>query len=338
MFGLFEKSIPATSADTIIKAAGFGKIPQHSDFVRCNLSSREITGFEKWLQEGVGCITRKYPKGWPAVYRDFACHHFVMTGSDQNHNLIGSLIGSQDKSGRIYPFATLTTVNGPVFKKHRAALPLICRCYFDETRKLLENLESQQSVRSLTDHLEKLSGRFQQPQQRNLLEIQIQELSSRTMKEYWDNLSEPLPADNREEFLFTFFDLLRTVVKRGATKSHWGIRIPLPETEDPTPFVVFWVQVIESILEDRFWRAHYFWNPGTTAHGSNLTLFFRELPPSHLLPLLDHHSKDNVIFDVRRESRELTAFSSKIDLRRLLEQDQLSLLEVLYRIGRREML
>ena len=96
--------------------------------------------------------------------------------------------------------------------------------------------------------------------------------------------------------------------------------------------------MIESILENRFWRAHYFWTGGTTQQRGYLTLFFRPLPPSHLLSLLDLNSQDNVIFDVLKESKNMPKFTSNLDLRRLLDKETTPMLDVLYRIGRRESL
>ncbi len=338
MLRFFEKVLPSEKQDTRLKVCGFGKFPNHGDFVRYHLASRETTTFEKWLQEGVSCITRKYPKGWPDLYREFPCHNFVMTGSEQEHNLIGTLVGSRDKSGRTYPFATLALVNGALFHNHRAALPLTCSTYFKGAQRLIASLTNIASAKALGEQLEKLSGHFQAPAERELLAQRIKTLSEHSMQEYWHGLPKTMATDDRERLFFALFDFLRTVAKRGASKSHWGVRLPLPDVIEPLPFVIFWVQMIEAILENRFWRAHYFWNFATPGQASHLTLFFRPLPPSHLLSLLDINSKDNVIFDVMKESQNLPNFTSNIDLRRLLDKETTPLVDVLYRIGRRESL
>ncbi len=338
MLRFFEKVLSPSTHDARLKVSGFGKFPNHGDFVRYNLASRETTAFEKWLQEGVSCITRKYPKGWPDLYRGFPCHNFVMTGSEQEHNLIGTLVGSRDKSGRTYPFATLALVNGAIFHNHRASLPLTCGHYFKGAKQLVASLDSVASAKVMGERLEKLSGHFQVPAERDLLEQRIKTLSEHTMQEYWNGLSEVPLSDDRERLFFALFDFLRTVSKRGASKTHWGVRLPLPGTAEALPFVVFWVQMIEAILENRFWRSHYFWTDAVSSQANYLTLFFRPLPPSHLLSLLDVNSTDNVIFDVLKESSNLPNFTSNIDLRRLLEKDATPMVDVLYRIGRREIL
>ena len=162
-------------------------------------------GFEKWLQEGVSCITRKYPKGWPDIYKEFPCHHFVMTGSDQEHNLIGSMVASHDKSGRTYPFATLALVTGSIFQHHRASLPQVSETYFRAAKQLLESLAEVPSAKDVCQQLAKLSSRFQQPVERDLLERRIKTLAEYAMQEYWEGLQDQLPSNDRELFFFTFF-------------------------------------------------------------------------------------------------------------------------------------
>ncbi len=337
MFRFLEKNLITEKDQSDIKPAGFGKIPNHADFVRYNLASREANTFERWLQEGVSCISRKYPKGWPATFKEFPCHHFVMTGSDQDRNLIGTMIGSHDKSGRTYPFATLALVNGSIFQKHRATLPLLCQYEFNAGRKLVETLATLPSAKALHKSLEKLAHHIPRPAERELLEGQIKLLSEHTMGEYWNSLDQDVPKSERERIFFTFFDFLRTVFKRGVTKCHWGVRIPLPAEKTPYPFIVFWVQMVESILENRFWRAHYFWDIASQKYaGSHLTLFFRSLPPSYLMSVIDRGCRDNVVFDVWKESQAISNVTSDIDLRRLLDNDDATLLDILYRIGRRE--
>ena len=337
MFGLFEKTRAAASPAARLRAACFGKLPLHGDFIRHNLCCRETTSFEKWLQEGVGTITRLHPKGWPPAYRQFARHHFVLTGGEQENNLIGTLRSSQDKSGRIYPFALLWVAPAPLLHGHRATAPFVfdhCFAYGDHPAHLQrENV----TLASLLGELDQKT--FENPPltQRELLESQIRGLGDLTMGHYWHGLRHPIGQENREQFWQTFYNVLKTVLQRGASRTHWGLRLPLP-VQEQTASVVFWVQMVESILEDRFWRAHYFWSEGTDESEPCLTLFFRPLLPSYLLPLLNHELDDNAVFDLGREWSKLSYFPSRVDLRNLLGKDDASMLDVLYRTGRREML
>jgi type VI secretion system protein ImpM len=311
-------------------------LPIHSDFIRYNLATREAGAFEKWVQEGAGCIARKHPKGWPPVYRHFPVHHFVLAGSEQEMNLIGSLVSSQDKSGRVYPFSTLAAVGGGMFHTNRATLPLVCREFFRESQAFMGHAREAASVPALFQQLDELATASPLYQQRELVEMQIRLLETVSLKKYWNGLQ--VPATEREQFWCAFYDIMKTVQSRGPSRTNWGIRIPIPSEDDQTPYVVFWVQMVEAILEDRFWRAHYFWNKKTGDSNASMTLFFRPLPPSYLLPLLNQVLDDNAIFDLGREWISSPAFTSRVDLRRLLENDDIPMLEVLYRTGRREML
>lgn len=336
MFGLFEKNISIAPESSRLSPCCFGKMPIHSDFIRYNLATREANALEKWIQEGVGCIARKHPKGWPLVYRDFPLHHFAFSGSEQEKSLIGSLISSQDKSGRIYPFATMATTGSWLFQTNRATLPLVHRKFYSDCTALMEGAREYTTVSTLIQHLEELASDSPLYEQRELVALQIQLLESVQLGEYWNGLQ--IPVTDREQFWCAFYDIIKSVQNRGPNRTTWGIRIPLPDQDDQVPYVIFWVQMIESILENRFWRAHYFWSRGTDSGQASMTLFFRPLPPSYMLPLLNHNLDDNAVFDLSRDYSSLPAFTSRVDLRRLLENNNAPLLDVLYRTGRREML
>lgn len=336
MFGLFGKSQPASAGASALQPGCFGKLPIHPDFIRHNLRTRENGAFEKWLQEGVANIARRHPKGWPSVYRHFPVHHFALSGCEQEATIIGSLASSRDKSGRIYPFATLAAITDTVFHANRATLPLVHNDFFSQSEALIATAPDMPSVSAFTRGLNNLKADTSPLQQRELLEKQIRLLETVPLKNYWKGLS--IPMEGREQFWCCFYDLMKTAQTRGPRKTHWGIRIPIPSETDQTPFVVFWVQMVESILENRFWRAQYFWNRQTETCAAALTLFFRPLPPSYLLPLLNQALDDNGIIDLSREWPSLPVYNSRIDLRRLLENDDIPMLEVLYRTGRREML
>lgn len=336
MFGLFGKSQSISAGASALQTGCFGKLPIHQDFIRHNLKTRETGAFEKWVQEGVANIARRHPKGWPAVYRFFPVHHFVLSGCEQEAGIIGSLAASRDKSGRVYPFATLAAITDAVFQANRATLPLVHKEFFRQSNALIATAPGMPSVSALTRGLDELNTDPPLFQQRELLERQIRLLETVALGDYWKSLS--IPVEDREQFWWCFYDLMKTAQTRGPCKTHWGIRIPIPSEADQTPFVVFWVQMVESILEDRFWRAQYFWNRQSETCDAALTLFFRPLPPSYLLPLLNQALDDNAIIDLGRECSSLPAYNSRVDLRRLLENDDIPLLEVLYRTGRREML
>jgi type VI secretion system protein ImpM len=336
MFKAFDRNPSPPPSSSLLRISCFGKLPFHSEFIRYNLATRETGAFEKWLQEAVASITRSHPKGWPPVYRSFPLHHFVLSGSEQETSLIGTLSSSQDKTGRIYPFATFAPVGGVAFQENRATLPLVHRSFFKGSESLIESTPGMTSIPPLTGKLDALTTETPPYQSRELVAQQIRLLETIPMGRFWNGLQSPVTE--RERFWCAFYNVMKSVQKRGPSRNNWGIRIPIPPAEDQTPFVIFWVQMMESILEDRFWRAHYFWNRGTEELCSCVTIFFRPLPPSYLAPLINHTLDDNAVFDLVREWHSLPSFNSRVDLRRMLENDDIPMLDVLYRTGRREML
>jgi type VI secretion system protein ImpM len=336
MFRTFDKAPPPTEEPSQSRASCCGKLPIHPEFIRHNLSMRETLAFERWLQEGVADITRSHPKGWPPVYRFFPVHHFVLSGSEQEATLIGALVSSRDKSGRVYPFSVFTTITDTLFQKNRATLPLVHRDFFRQSDAFIESAPDMASVPALTRKLEKLEIDTLRRRQRELLKRQIRLMEKIPMKHYWAGLGSPVTE--RERFWCAFYDVMRSVQKRRATRTNWGIRIPIPAVNDQTPFVIFWVLMAESILEDQSWRAHYFWHNGADGRHACVVLFFRPPPPSYLAPVLNHKLDNNAVFDLARDWRSLPSFKSRVDLRRLLNNDDTPMLDVLYRTGRREML
>jgi type VI secretion system protein ImpM len=336
MFRAFDKA-PSQSADhPQARISCCGKLPIHPEFIRHNLSRRETLAFERWLQEGVADITRSHPKGWPPVYRFFPVHHFVLSGSEQEATLIGSLVSSQDQSGRVYPFSVFTTVADPLFQINRATLPLVHGDFFCKSHAFIEIAPAMDSIPTLTRKLEELVIDTLRHRQRDLLEYQIRLLEKIPMKHYWAGLESPVTE--RERFWCAFYNVMKSIQKRRPTRANWGISIPIPVADDQTPFVIFWVLMAESILEDRSWRAHYFWHNGADERHACVILFFRPPPPSYLAPLINHNLDNNAVFDLAREWPSLPSFKSRVDLRRLLNNDHKSMLDVLYRTGRREML
>ncbi|ALC17978.1 type VI secretion system protein [Desulfuromonas soudanensis] len=336
MFGLFSKAIKhqprAVAGDQL---GCFGKMPIHSEFIRHNVKSREAVALDAWIQEGIGFIIRKHGSSWPETYRTFPGCHFVMVGGEEERTVIGTLIPSQDRSGRHYPFILFTVAEDPIFRRMQAVPPAVYDEFFLKAQELCEERWKNEGVPLLVSRVEGLYRRQGELSRRLLLEQQIEILKNVELGLLWRTALPDLAPENRQMLFATLVQTLRTVTRRTPLRTSWGVRLPLPGEGNPRPFVIFWMQLIESILEDRNLRAHYFWRASSCAAPASLTVFFRPIPGSYLLHLIDPALNDGSIFDVvaemsRGEGKE------NLDLRRLLADDRVSLLDVLYRLGRRE--
>ncbi len=339
MFGLFSKSAKPQPVTRVPDQIGcFGKMPIHPDFIRHNVNSREVIAFEKWLQEGIGLVTRKHPGGWPEVYKSFPRFNFVLVGGEQERTLAGTLVASQDKSGRNYPFATLVAADELLFRQMQAIVPYVYQDFFRATEDISLAKWSNEPLSLLTGRVDGISRRDTGLTKRQMLEAEIDVLEKIPMGQLWTQALPDADAGVREQIFNTLFSALKTVVRRGPTRTNWGIRLPLPSDGEQIPFVMFWLQIIESILEDRSWRAHCFWNRAGAEHPASLTVFFKPMPGSFLLQLLNPAVDDGSIFDITRELSSPEEVRSNLDLKKLLASDDTTMLQVLYKAGRRESL
>lgn len=339
MFGLFTKTAkPRPTTVQMDQIGCFGKMPVHPDFIRHNVKSREAIAFEKWVQEGIGLITRKHSEGWPEIYRAFPRYHFLLIGGEQERTLAGSLMASRDKSGRHYPFSIFVSAEAQLFREMQAVVPMVYLDFFRNTEKIFGENWTTEPLGLLTGMVDGASHRDTGLIRRQLLEQQIALLQQIPMQQLWQQILPDAGCEGRERLFAALFGALRTVVRRGPIRTNWGIRLPIPAEGDQTPFVVFWMQIIESVLEDRSWRAHSFWSQASVDHPAALTVFFKPLPGSFLLQLLNPGINDGSVIDLTRPLIAPQEELSCIDLKRLLASETASLLDILYKAGRREVL
>ncbi len=339
MFGLFSKTAKSQPRIASPDQTGcFGKMPIRADFIRHNVNSREVVAFEKWLQEGIGLLSRKHPDGFPEVYRNFPRHHFLLIGGEQERTLAGSLIASRDKSGRNYPFSIFVSAEAQLFREMQSVVPLVYQEFYRDSEAIFHENWTSEPLSLLTSRVDGVSQRDTGLTKRQLLEQQISLLEKISLPQLWQQVLPQAGSEDREALFAALFSALRTVVRRGPSRTNWGLRLPIPASGEQTAYVVFWLQIIESVLENRSWRAQCFWSRAGTEQPAALTVFFKPLPGSFLLQLLNAEIDDGSVLDLTRPliapQEELTCK----DLKRLLAGETTSLLEVLYKAGRREAL
>jgi type VI secretion system protein ImpM len=339
MFGLFSKtSQPQVNVRHPELVGCFGKMPIHGDFIRHNVQCGEAVAFENWVQEGVSLVTRKHPGAWPEVYRNFPPLNFVLVGEEQERTLAGSLVPSQDRSGRPYPFSVLLASDDRMLRELPPLVPHIYQSFFQETAEICTAKWHHEPLTRLTGRVDGISRRDTGLTRRQLLDSQTLPLREIFLGDFWHNAFSGAEAPTPEQLFSTLIGALKTVVRRGPARTSWGLRLPLPQTGEPGPLVIFWLQLIDAMLGECGWRAHYFWNGAGPQHPSRLTVFFRPLPGSFLLQLLNPALDDGSIFDLTRESLKAKEPSCDPELQQLLARNGTSMLEVLYKAGRREAL
>lgn len=316
----------------------FGKMPMHADFIRHRVCLRETVALDGWVQEGVSCLIRRYGNSWRDSCRHFPGSRFVFTGSEQERTLAGTLLFSQDRSGRPYPFVIVNATDEALFRQMQAVPPLFFAELFRQAEDLCREEWGNAPVSLLTDRLDSLCRPPEVLTRRQLLAAQIKALEGVALERFWNGVLPEAGAEQREKVFLLLFQILRQIAGRGPGRTAWGLRLPLPAGENSQPFVIFWLQMIEAILEDRHLRCHCFWNEPADQQAASLNVFFRPVPASYLLALVEPERHGGTLYDLLREADGPMAVGNHAELRQLLADPQAALLDLLYRFGRREVL
>jgi type VI secretion system protein ImpM len=338
MFGLLSKSLKAASALRLRDQRGcFGKMPIHPDFIRHGVRAREVLNLENWVQEGIGLLSRRALCAGHESLASFPCHHLVMNGGVQDRTLVGTLSASRDRGSRAYPFVVFSLADEPLFRDMQAAVPLAFDEFFQRSAEILAAPWRQEPVSLLFDRIDGIPSRDTGLSRRGFLERQIELLGEIPMGRFWNEVFGGCVLV-RQGLFEVLFSALRSAVRKGPGRVTWGLRLPLGRGDILLPTVVFWVQMIEAILEEPHWRAHYFWHEGDNELPASLTLFFRPLAASLFLWLMPVTADEAGLLDVRRAMTQRSDVKCSPELVRIINDNEVSMLDFLYRAGRREVL
>ncbi|WP_305042641.1 type VI secretion system-associated protein TagF [Geoalkalibacter sp.] len=338
MFGLFTRAAKNSSVSPSRDQIGcFGKMPVHADFIRHGVREREVVELDSWVREGVGGLSRKIQAEGLASLATYPRHHLVMNGGEQDRTLVATLCAGRDRGGRAYPFLVFRLADEPLFRHMQAAVPLAFDGFFQQSSALLAAPWNQEPLGLLLERVDALASRDTSLDRRQVLDRQIRLLGDYSQGRFWAGTF-PGIIPRRQEMFEALFSALRSVARRGTQRTSWGLRLPLPAGKPLLPTVMFWVQLVEALLEEPHWRAHYFWQGGDAGFPACLTLFFRPLAPSQFLCLLPSRCDEAGLFDLRLAMHQRSDVRCPEELARMLRDDEVSMLDLLYRAGRREVL
>jgi type VI secretion system ImpM family protein len=106
MFSFLNKNRVSPEPERVTGSGCFGKLPIYDDFIRYNVNGRKIIELDEWIQQGYSHHTRRAQINIAEEELHNYTYHFIFTSSsDNNECVIGTLMGSEDRSGRKYPFA-----------------------------------------------------------------------------------------------------------------------------------------------------------------------------------------------------------------------------------------
>jgi len=308
------------------RIAAFGKLPIRADFIKLNVSDREIRELDEWVQEGYALVSRRLNGAQgDAAFPDAGIHHAVFSAQNERRPVLATIGPGSDQSGRWYPFIVSTVAQLPFLKQTQAAVPVIYQRFYADSSTVVSQRWRTEPLDTLLGCLESLAAQCNQEQRSQVVERELGLLRATSLgcihalaEEYGD----------AAVFYQGVCDLLANVIRRGPSRTSWAIQLPLAHGDQAQATLVFWLRLIDSVL-GRSWSANYFWNWGSDERPGQLTLFFRRVPPSFLPHLFDPALKDGNVQSVSDMVSEPRQPSSRA--RGLAALEQGSLLDLLSR-------
>ena len=337
MFGFLNRDNGAAASVATRDVVGcFGKMPVHADFIKHNVSTREVVALDGWIHDGVMLMSRKFGDDWKQVLESLPRYRFVWTGGEDERTLAGMILPGRDKSGRHYPFVVFAAMDYPEFKEMQAVVPLARADFFEALEQVTARNWEGAHLGVLTSTLDVAGQLCGEVCRRDLLDAEMSLLGDIRMGEFWNEILPGAGTETRAAFVRTLVSALHTVARRTPQRVHWGMRLPLPSRAEPSPYVVFWVQLCETILSGRRWHGQYFWNEAAPGFPPRVTVFFRPVPPSYFGNLVEPRKHDGSVLDVIHEMENEPGDVSA--MRHIVEADDMLLVDALHHWRSREVL
>ena len=284
-----------------------GKLPLHGDFIRHNLKIREAVALDSWIQDGVTLLNRRYEKKWMRVFQLSPNFRFAFVGAENDKTIAGVIAPSRDKIGRDYPFVLFRASDDPVLKTEQALVPLAFSNLYQSVDTMLRQPWQEKTLESLLTDVDSGSVLHSALETEECTTQLVSMLENTTIGELWDEILPGAETNIRVAFMYVVMSSLQTVARRSPQRVHWGLRIPLPSGENHNKHLAFWLQLCDTVLKERNWRANLIWNPSVPGIPSRLLLFFHQIPASYFALLIDPRRSDDTVMDVLEEIEGLNA-------------------------------
>lgn len=296
MFGFFtKKKQPQIQRHTHF--GYMGKIPLKPDFVKLNVTSREIINFDHWLQEGFASVSREYKK-LASVTEIESKTLFYVSANEEESSILGVLQPSCDSSARKYPFASYVVCQNGDFRQQPAFL------FFDKFNALNsllnvnERIISSDSVPKMEQYAHEFSTLirpFSEPIEYNQ---SIDSLRTIKMQDFWQAIS--FHEHNlRAQLISQLSGLLNSMANRGCLRSQFGLKLPMPEFSEQVKLVGgIWLHLIANMVADHNWQPWWFYQIGNEAQKPCLILFCRPVSASYFDAVWLNNNKSNSVVDL----------------------------------------
>ncbi len=310
MFGFLKNNRSTPDLEPKTQVGCFGKLPIYDEFIRYNVNGRRVLELDEWIQQGFSHHSRGAATRPEKTDLHDYVYHFVFTGSgDHRSSVIGTLMGSRDKSGRQYPFVIFKLLPARDTEALTSALPCAYGPFFDSARSLCATDWSLQPINMLKKRVAALNEGGATISRSRLIEAEVDALQALSKERFWRDMLADSAEEKVPHYLEAMRDLLETVARKSPLRTSWGIEIPLPGNDHSSAHVAFWVGAAESLLGSRGWRPHFIWGDVKDSGGQSLYLFFRPVTPIFFSHLLGHRADNGILINLDQECNEQSQYS-----------------------------
>ncbi len=323
---------PAPGSPEDEQVGCFGKLPIRADFIKYNVTQREVLVVDQWVQQGHALFSRR-ALGSDELEGDVSSpeprvFHGVFAGSSEDRTVLVTFTPSRDRSGRRYPFVVFNVAQPYWLALRPAGIAPAYDAFFRGAGELCRQRWRNEPFATLTGCIDSLRGLsvLSNPEQMAAMELSL--LQDTSVQCLLDILRPD--ADTRAAVLHAFIELMRLVARRTPLRVNWGIGLPLARDAASLATLVFWLRLVDGVLGNGHWRPTYFWTSSPGSAG-RLVVFFRPVAAAFLVQCMEPSVRDSNVLDVESEAATLGAPSELA--RRLAAVEEGTLLDLFRSFG-----
>ncbi len=277
MWNLFQrhkKAIPKYTRDWI---AYSGKLPLHAEFIRYHITPGITADYDRWLQQAYGEWQKQ--KTQASLLQELPTHYFVQYGTvEQPLPILGMLTTSQDLSERVYPFSLIRILEHPLAREFRTVIPLLYEETFLQLTQIMSCDWKQTNLANIQQQMDNLRYCNSQMTRRDALEMVVAQLNQINVGQWFDDMNLVIhPLD------------VKQLIEKLKNKEIIGLRLPLPNQLALLPVVVFWLQLLETCLDDKQSSWNFYWHGAGAHHRAALHFYVHPMPAKYFVNCVDQN-------------------------------------------------
>ena len=311
----------------------FGKLPKFADFVKFNSGNSEILYFDKWLQNGLQFARIKLTANFNSEYSSADLVQFIFPIQTTGNSLLGTLIPSNDKSGRKYPFNISTPIGNDTDSDFAHFLPLAFEEYFSNSEQIITQLND---IEKIDDIISAIENQFNQTEVNvSHKKLQYQEyLNITTTHKLWNRLFGNFDDERKYLLLYNLTEILLPLQNKPLNNFTLGLKIPIvSENEFMYSNISFWIDVCLTLIGNKKVKPFLFWLKNSNTLEHNLILFLSQPPNENFVHLIDQSFlMDNICLTEKEGNIDNCLEQMDEKYKKLLEQKDLSLNQFLQSI------